>query len=268
VVVTRSEAQSAALGERLEALGAVPVVFPVIRFEALPTPELEEIAARDFADIDWIVLTSVNAVEHLCSRLERGGRSLARARSRVAAIGEATMRALAERGVEPQVVPDEFRGEALVESLGELEGKVVLLPRSRLGRPEIAAALRARGARVRELALYDTVRVAPRPEALRELRRGFDAVTFTSPSSVRSFLGILEGAGLKRDLLDGVVIACIGPVTAEEARSRGLVADVVPASYTVSGLVAALAARFDADPRRASPGRTAGHAPATGGRSS
>ncbi|HVS66213.1 MAG TPA: uroporphyrinogen-III synthase [Thermoanaerobaculia bacterium] len=263
IVVTRSEAQARVLCRRLEELGAEPVPFPVIRFEPIEPPELPEIVA-ELGRLDWLVLTSVNAVERFFALLEqtRPGAvaDLASGSAAVAVVGDATARALEQHGIAPRAVPEEFRGEALVECLGELTGRRVLLPRSRIGRPEIARALRERGALVREIAIYDTVRAQPGPEALAELRRGIDAVTFTSPSSVRSFLAILEDAGLDRGIVADSAIACIGPVTAQEARSLGLSPEVVPEDYTVPGLVAALEAWFARTPEHADPvrGRTAG----------
>ncbi|HVS16411.1 MAG TPA: uroporphyrinogen-III synthase [Thermoanaerobaculia bacterium] len=240
IVVTRSAAQAGELCARLEEVGAEAILFPVIRVVTLETPELERLVER-IGGFDWLVLTSVNAVECLCARLADRHPEAYAALPPIAAVGGATARALASRGLAPAFVPSEFRAEALVEGLGDLEGRNVLLPRSRIGRPEIVEGLRRRGARVVDLPLYDVVRAVPTPEARRELEAGFDVITFTSPSSVRNLLGILDDTGSGRELLRGATVACIGPVTADEARAQGLPVHVVPARFTVPDLAAALA---------------------------
>jgi uroporphyrinogen-III synthase len=241
-VVTRSAAQARDFCERLAAFGAEAIAFPVIRVVALPAPELDRAVDR-IGDFDWLVLTSVNAVEHLCARLaERRPEALSELPP-IAAVGGATARALMHRGLTPAFVPSEFRAAALVEELEGVEGSLVLVPRSRIGRPEIVEGLRRRGAKVVDVAIYDVVRAVPEAGALSSLAAGFDAITFTSPSSVRNFLGIVEAVGLDPELLERATVACIGPVTAEEARARGLRVDVVPAEFTVPELVTALADR-------------------------
>src|SRR5690606_37096934 len=107
-------------------------------------------------------------------------------------------------------MPDKFTGVELARVLGDLRGQKVLLPRSRLGQPDIVSQLEAQGAEVTEIALYDTVPAQPAPEAMAALTQGFDAITFTSPSTVQNFCHIVPEW---REMLSGVVIACIGPVT-------------------------------------------------------
>ncbi len=98
--------------------------------------------------------------------------------------------------------------------------------------------IRARGGRLREIPLYDTVPAEPDPGRLAEIERGVDAVTFTSPSSVRNFMRLT--APLNRESLAGAAIACIGPVTARQAEALGLDVAVIPTRFTIEGLVAAL----------------------------
>lgn len=246
IVVTRSRAQAQSMADRLAARGAIPVVVPAIQFDPLPAPELDE-ALADLARYDWLVFTSGNAVKFFFARFDNyfDGRDGDPGLPRVAASGSATARKLSARGVAPDFIPDEFVGEALVAGLGDLRGQRVLLPRARIGRPEIVALLEAQGAQVDDIALYDTVTAEPADEALAALTAGVDAVTFTSPSSVRNFLKILDGAEVARALLATAVIACIGPITAEEAEQHGLTVAVTPAEYTIDGLIAALADYFE-----------------------
>jgi uroporphyrinogen III methyltransferase/synthase len=122
----------------------------------------------------------------------------------------------------------------------------VLLPRAKIGRPQIVEFLREQGAQVDDIALYDTVPAVPTPDALAQLQKGFNVITFTSPSSVRNFLKILETTRPQRfskplrSLLNQAIIACIGPITAEEAEANGFNVAVVPSEYTIDGLIQAI----------------------------
>lgn len=253
VVVTRSPEQAEAMGRQLEAMGATALLFPAIEFTPLPAPELDE-ALANLADFDWLVFTSGNAVRFFWERLEETDLIIApHYNLSVAAVGSATNRLLAEKGIEVDFTPDEFTGEQLALGLGDVRGQKILLPRAKIGRPEIVNLLQERGAILTDIGLYDTVTADPTPEALAELEKGVDAITFTSPSSVRNFLKILrtnrnadeaDWGGFSR-IFPGVVVACIGPSTAEEAEENGLTVDVVPEDYTIEGLISAVAAYFE-----------------------
>jgi uroporphyrinogen-III synthase len=110
--------------------------------------------------------------------------------------------------------------------------------------------LREQGAFVDDIALYDTVTAVPTPDALSQLQQGFDVITFTSPSSVRNFLKILDTARPQRfqkplrSTLDEAAIACIGPVTADEVRKNGLKVAITPSEYTIDGLIQAIKDHF------------------------
>lgn len=236
IVVTRSRKQAASFADKLAARGAKPVYFPVIQFERMPTGELDA-ALTDLSGYDWLLFTSANAVDFFFQRVDEldGAYRL----PPVAASGSATAAKLAERGVEVSFIPDEFVGESLVAGLGAVDGMAILLPRARIGRPKIAAMLRERGAHVDDIGLYDTVTAVAAPEALLELGRGFDAITFTSPSSVRNYLKLARAHDLT-PIPTGVVVASIGPITTAEIEKQGLTTAVQPAEYTIDGIVAAL----------------------------
>lgn len=241
IVVTRSPEQSPAFCQRLAQLGAEPIAFPTIQFVRLPVEPLDA-ALQQMERYDWLVFTSGNAVQFFFERVNELG--LAPGLPRVAASGSATAAKLAALGVAVDFVPDDFVGEELVAGLGDLIGQRVLLPRARIGRPKIVEMLRQRGAMVDDVPLYDTATAEVAPEALAELQKGVDAITFTSPSSVRNFFQILEDAGAAGSIPDSAVIACIGPITAEAAREQGLNVAVVPDEYTIDGLIEALSKFF------------------------
>lgn len=240
IVVTRSPDQAEAMCRQLEALGATAIAFPAIDFVPLPAPELDDLLEK-LADFDWIVFTSGNAVRYFWERLSPSALSiLSNSEVLIAAVGSATHKLLAEKGMGVDFMPEEFTGEKLATGLGDLRGRKILLPRARIGRPEIVALLREQGAEVTEVGLYDTITAKPTPEALRELAEGVDVITFTSPSSVRNFLKI----GVPSGILAGAIAACIGPSTAAEAEANGLVVAVQPEAYTIEALVSSIAEYF------------------------
>ena len=243
VLVTRAAGQAEVLARLLRGAGAVPVLMPAIEILA---PE-DGYAAIDGAisalaggGFDWAVFTSANGVERVWERLGAAG-SDARVfgGSWVAAIGPATATALAERGILADLVPNPYTTRALLESLlaADAGGARVLLARSAGGDPALAEGLRAAGAMVTDAAAYRAATAAGDDAVLADLREGrIDAVTFTSPSTVR---GMVELAGI--EALRVARIACIGPVTAAAARAAGLSIEVEAAEHTAAGLVAALA---------------------------
>lgn len=238
IVITRSSEQAADFAEQLAVLGAEPVLFPVIAFRALdPGPLLS--ALQEPAGAGWIVFTSANAVRFFFEAVERLGE--APPLPAVAAVGKPTANRLAARGLDVDFIPEVFTGEALAAGLGDLSGQRVLLPRAKAGRPQTAQALRDAGADVIDIPLYETVPSVPTARALAEIARGVDLLTFTSPSSVRHFRRLLLRAGLNADqVLHGARTLCIGPSTAEQLEAYGRAADLVPATYTIEGMIAAL----------------------------
>ncbi len=240
IVVTRAREQAEGLVRALEARGADVVLAPVIRIEPLDDLGPLRAALQNLAAYRWVVFTSQNTVQIVCDRLASWGLAPdAFTRTAVAAVGTETAGALARRGVTPDLVPDEFVGEALAEALaarGPLAGSRVLIPGAVESRDAVAVGLRGHGAAVDVVSVYRTVAARP------DLPAGpIDAVTFTSPSTVRHFVELI-GADAAR--AGGFVAAAIGPVTARAARALGL-PDVLEAEpHTVAGIVDALERRF------------------------
>ena len=255
IVVTRSRAQARVLRELLEADGAEVVEVPVIRIAPPDDYGPVDAAIERLAEYDWVVFTSQNAVDAFFDRLlqARAGGIGDLDRPRVAVIGPATARALRSRGLRPALAPQRFVAEALVEAFadevaagaprGDLRGTRILLPRAAEARSVLPDGLRALGASVDVVPVYRVeAELDQHPEMRRRLSSAVDAVTFTSPSTVRNFVELL-GADASR-LLGGALVACIGPVTAAAARSRGLRVGLVADTYTVPGLVDALRRRL------------------------
>jgi uroporphyrinogen III methyltransferase / synthase len=239
VVVTRARAQASELARRLAALGAEPIELPAIRIEPrLDTDEVRR-AIEGLHAYALVCLTSPNGVRLLFEAMaERGRDARALANASVAAIGPGTEAALAEHGVIPDIVPERFVAEELVEALNRLElaGKPVLIARAAEAREVLPDALRKRGAQVDVVALYETVAEQPDPVALERAQEA-DFITFTSSSTVKNFVEAVDG----RFPRDARVVS-IGPVTSEAAREAGLTVDIEAERHDVDGLVQALLA--------------------------
>jgi uroporphyrinogen III methyltransferase/synthase len=213
----------------LRGLGAGVVEAPAIRVVRLsgPAPELER--------YDLVCLTSPNGVRFLFERLAESGRDArALAGSRVAVIGPGTAAALREHGVIADVMPERSVAEALVEALAEVPVTRALVARASEARDVLPDALRARGAEVDVVALYETV-AEPLSPAQLAAARGADYVTFTSSSTVNFFLDAV-GA----ESLDGARLVSIGPVTTATLRARELEPHVEASRHDIDGVVQAL----------------------------
>ena len=244
IVVTRAAAQSKYLTDRLRTLGARPLNLPVIRIAPLSKPDgLEEALGRRH-EYDWIVFTSANGVNAWFQLVP--GPDWHPAALRVAAIGPRTAAELEARGLKPSRMPSEYGKHQLVESLGDVGGLRILLPRGELAGPGLANLLTARGARVDDIVVYRTLPVVPDQAGVRRLGAGIDAMLFTSSSTVRHFVAALDGLSLGPAQLQRAIVACIGPATARTAEELGLVGGalfaelIVARHYTTEGLVEAL----------------------------
>ncbi|HLZ46318.1 MAG TPA: uroporphyrinogen-III synthase [Gemmatimonadales bacterium] len=249
IVVTRAREQAGDLMRALEQRGAMPVLVPVIRIQPLENLGALRAALTGLSAYRWVVFTSQNAVRVVFDRLVAWGLTpRVFATTAVAAIGSATADALTVRGVVPALVPEEFVAESLAAALigrtgGTLVGTRVLIPSAEDVREVLGATLREHGAEVEAIPVYRTVPVDTDLTGLAaDIERGrVDAVTFTSSSTVRSFVDLVGRAAATSERF---VAATIGPVTAGTARELGL-RDVIEAEpHTVEGLVDSLARRF------------------------
>ena len=242
ILVTRARSQASVLTENLTALGASCIETPVIRI-APPTDDYEALDAAigELHTYHWLIFTSVNGVEHFFTRLHHAGRDTrALGYAKIAAIGSATANALRSYGIHADLVPEEFRAEALVDALIPIlpSRARILLARAQEARDVLPESLRTHGAMVDVVSAYETVPEREGGEEIAErLMRGeIDFVTFTSSSTVKNLVRQLGNV----TPLQHTKIACIGPVTAETARSFALEPDIVAENYTIEGLVHAI----------------------------
>jgi uroporphyrinogen III methyltransferase/synthase len=255
IVVTRAREQASALSERLRALGAEPIEFPTIRI----APPADDYSALDaaltrLADYDWAVFTSANGVRHTFERLTAQNRDArAFAGVKVAAIGPATADALAERGIRAEFAPTEFVAEAVLAQFPEsVAGRRFLLARAAEAREVLPDTWREQGAIVDIAAAYRTELESEGADEVRAMlgRGEVDVVTFTSASTVRNFVEAVGGAA---SVPTSVLLAAIGPVTAQTCRELLREPDCIADSYTIDGLLSMLSARFgvtEGEPQR------------------
>ncbi|MEI7914485.1 MAG: bifunctional uroporphyrinogen-III C-methyltransferase/uroporphyrinogen-III synthase [Mycobacteriaceae bacterium] len=246
VLVPRTKEQAGEMSERLVAHGAVPIEVPTIAVEPPRSPAQMERAVKGLVDgrYQWVVFTSTNAVRAVWEKFGEFGLD-ARAFSgvKIACVGEATADRVRAFGISPELVPSgEQSSLGLLDEFPDYDSifdpvNRVLLPRADIATETLAEGLRERGWEIEDVTAYRTVRAAPPPADTREMIKtgGFDAVCFTSSSTVRNLVGI---AGKPHSR---TIVACIGPKTAETAAEFGLRVDVQPEVAAVGPLVDALA---------------------------
>jgi len=246
VLVPRTKEQAASVSERLRSYGAVPQVVPTIAVEPPRAPQQMERAIKGLVTgrYQWIAFTSANAVRAVREKLEEYGLDArAFAGIKVAAVGEQTAAALGDFGIKPDLVPEaEQSSEGLAAAWPPYDDVLdpinrVLLPRADIATETLVARLTDLGWETEDVTAYRTVRAAPPPAAIREAIKGggFDAVLFTSSSTVRNLIGI---AGKPHAV---TAVAAIGPQTAQTAAEYGLRVDVIAPRASATALVDALA---------------------------
>jgi uroporphyrinogen III methyltransferase/synthase len=246
VLVPRTKEQAGELAAQLRSCGAVPEEVPTIAVEPPRTPQQMERAIKGLVTgrYEWIAFTSRNAVKAVRERFEEYGLDArAFAGIKVAAVGEQTAGDLLAWGIKPDLVPSgEQSAAGLLEEWPPYDAVFdpidrVFLPRADIATENLVAGLVARGWEVDDVTAYRTVRAAPPAAPIREAIKsgGYDAVVFTSSSTVRNLVGI---AGKPHA---STVIACIGPATAKTAEEHGLRVDVLAPSPSIVELAGALA---------------------------
>jgi uroporphyrinogen III methyltransferase/synthase len=246
ILVPRTKEQAGAMSERLRDYGSVPVEVPTIAVEPPRTPTQMERAIKGLVTgrYEWIVFTSTNAVKAVREKFEEFGLDArAFAGVKIACVGEQTADAVRAFGIRPELVPSgEQSSEGLLADFPPYDDVLdpidrILLPRADIATETLAEGLRERGWEIDDVTAYRTVRAAPPAAEIRDAIKsgGFQAVCFTSSSTVRNLVGI---AGKPHNR---TVVACIGPQTAATAREFGLRVDVQPETPNVAALIDALA---------------------------
>ena len=250
IAVTRARVQASALVASLESLGAEVITAPTIRIESLGhTPAMREAVRTACAEADWVVFTSVNGVDAFLEALDLENMDIrALAEVYVAAIGPATGDRLKERGLRPDLLPERFVAEALLEAFDKTEsfaGQIYLLPRADIAREALAEGLRARGATVVEVAAYRTLQEEKLPDTLvdRIEQDEVDLVAFSSSSTVTNFVSAIPENRRDR-VLPHVRAASIGPITSATLQEAHIPIVVTAEESTIPSLTAVILAHF------------------------
>ncbi len=235
IVVTRTREQASKLSEMLVPMGARVIEFPTIEIKKLGTAGKLFDAISSMSTYDWVVFTSQNAVNIFFDEVFDSGKD-ARVfgKIKIAAIGKASADELKKYGLTADLVPPQFVAESLLEEMKKLNmnGKRVLIPCSADARPVLADGLRALGADVNRIHIYNAVKPEAIDAELIEQVKQADVITFTSSSTVTNFFDIVKP--------EGQALASIGPVTSKTLEELGAAPQIVATEYTIAGLVQAM----------------------------
>ena len=247
IVVTRARDQAGMLCEALQELGAETVTIPTIEIRDPESWEPLDRAIRRLEEFDYLLVTSVNSVRNFLVRLTARGRDVRDLKGlTIGAIGPSTAAEFTRTGIKVDFIPREYHAEGLLEALADrdLNGKAFLIPCAKLARDLVPRVLAERGARVQVVEAYQTVTPQFRPGELQGmLNPAPHAITFTSSSTVNHFAKLLGNRPIA-EVLAGVVIASIGPITSGTIRKFGMKVDLEAKESTIPGLVRALAEHF------------------------
>jgi uroporphyrinogen III methyltransferase / synthase len=248
VIVTRAREQASDLVKRLSDLGAICLETPTI--EVVPPQDFQPLdrAIANLSDYHWVVFTSVNGVSAFFDRLflrNKDARSLGGLKT--VSIGPATAARLLSFGVTSDILPESYRAESIIEAFSgkDIRDQKILLPRAEQARPILPVELEKMGAQVDEITAYETRSVPGQADAIlgHLEKKTVDLVTFTSSSTATNFKSLLPQDRFA-ELMEGVTVACIGPITAQTAEKLGFTVDIVADTFTIEGLCDAILLRY------------------------
>lgn len=242
VLVTRAREQASGLSKEIESLGGEAFEFPAIKIAEVEDKTRLDEAILNAKNYNWLIFTSINGVKFFFKRmaeLKKDIRTLGNAK--ICAIGPITKKSLEDKGLIVDYMPEKFVAEKVVEGLTPFLnlGDKVLLPRGDLARPILVESLMKMDLEVNEVITYRTLAENRDQEELLEKLEDkmIHLITFTSSSTVTNFLKIFKDNQRQKELLKGVKIACIGPITAATAVDNGLTPDLIAEDYTIDGLI-------------------------------
>lgn len=250
IIVTRAREQASQFMAGLSELGAECIEFPTIEINPPASWEGMDRAIRAIDDYHWLIFTSVNGVDYFFRRIFDLGEDIrCLGKIKVAAIGPKTATAVQTMGINPDLVPEEYKAEGVIEAFvgKDLKGVNILVPRAAEAREVLPDELREMGARVDVVEAYRTVMPDTGANELGEmLERGeIDMATFTSSSTVTNFISMFKGKEENlRKWMQNVAIACIGPITAKTAEKNGFKVSITPKDYTIEALTESIVKYF------------------------
>ena len=246
ILITRTRHQASTLAVQLEALGATTIAIPTIEIIPPKTYAPLDAALAQLDQYNWLIFTSANAVEVFNLRLTLRQNQVHRTQRnlpRVAVIGPATAKAVQGIDLTVDLIPPQYIAESLVEALTPYAANSrMLLIRAEQARDILPEALIAAGAAV---TIADAYRSQTPPDSIPALQQLFstpascpDAITFTSASTARNLIELLQAAELT--LPAKIVLASIGPITSQTLRDLGYIATIEAPEPTIPALVQSL----------------------------
>lgn len=249
ILVTRARAQASLFVSRLEEFGASTVEFPTIETVDPESWDDLDSGIDNAGSYDWLIFTSVNGLLYLLKRLKETGRDIRQlAGPKVCAIGKKTAEAVESLGIRVSLVPDEFRAEGILKSIGDVKDKRILIPCAEEAREVLPKVLSEKGAKVDLVTAYRTVRPDTRKEEVYEMIKGgsISMVTFTSSSTVSNFVSMFSESELN-EIKKRIKVASIGPITSDTAKEFGFKIDVEPSEHTIDELVKSIVEFYSSD---------------------
>lgn len=241
IVITRTLEQSQESAEIFQKLGADVITFPTLEITPPDSWTDFDNIVRKQSKIDFIIFTSAHSVNMFVKRCEELSLKFDFNRIRVIAVGSKTSVVCEKNNIPVHIIPKEFSGDGVIDELTEydLNGKVIFIPRSALGREELPEGLKKRGAKIRTASVYNIG--LPSNENVKEYKDKLrtsnpDLFVFTSPSTFKNFLEI-------QNIPDPVkyfgnhTVAVIGPTTKAALEKKKVRVDIIPVEYTIDGLV-------------------------------
>lgn len=244
MLVTRSPEQAPAFAEALSKLGLDPVCVPTIEIVPPDSYDQLDLAIADLDRIDYLLLTSTNAVDAFFNRLSEKGITTLPEQLTTVAVGPKSAAAMKARGVAADLVPEDYRAEGVVALLKEkVSGKKLLYPKAGLARDLIPTELGKAGAEIIDPVAYTSATPSDAARKLKAaLEAGLDLLTFTASSTVKNFAALLDGADLTE--AKQVPIASIGPLTTATAEKLGFSVIIEPEESTLEKLVDAIVKHY------------------------
>jgi len=243
ILITRPAGEANVLSTKLNSFGATTIEVPTIEIaDPIDSTPLDE-SIRNLTKYDWLIFTSVQGVRFFLNRMAKLKISPEILNSlKIAAIGSATADALELAGKRADFIPEVYLSERIASDLGDVRGRLILLPRANIASKKLPLMLRQRGAIAEEVTAYRTL-IPPQLTSdllIGILESGIDLVTFTSPSTVQNFVQILNEKKRAKRFLKNLRAACIGPVTAKTAERLGINVCIIANTHTTEALVEAI----------------------------
>jgi len=241
ILITRARSQASELVELLEQRGAQCIEFPVIETVFPKDVSGLDRAIQGIGKYSWLIFTSVNAVHFFLKRVDQLGKDIrVFGGLKVAVVGKATEAAVKRLGIRPDLVPDRFQQEGLLEAfkgLGMGTGQKVLYPRASKVRPLLEEGLKELGFDVEGVITYETHAPGLSQEEIEQLKgMQVDCITFTSSSTVKNFFSLCPES-IRTHILNNAQVACIGPITRRTAERYGLRCSIEPRQSTITSMV-------------------------------